>query len=106
MNDEFKKLIASDESETVEFKESFGKAAIETMSAFANSQGGFVCIGVDTRGICKGVAASEEQIKDWLNQIKMTTEPPLFPQYNIFELVGEVFFIRKFSQGLRKTGLG
>ena len=40
MNDEFKKLITSGESGTVEFKKSFGKAAVETMAAFANSEGG------------------------------------------------------------------
>ena len=40
MNKELKQLISSGESGTVELKESFGKAAIETMAAFSNSEGG------------------------------------------------------------------
>lgn len=47
MDHELKKLIALGESETVEFKASFGKAAIETMAAFANGEGGFLFIGVE-----------------------------------------------------------
>ncbi len=88
MNNELAKLIASGESGTMEFKESFGKAAIETMAAFANSEGGFLCVGVGNRGVCKGVVASEEQIKDWLNQLKMATEPALFPNYTVFDCEG------------------
>ena len=85
MNNELSKLIKSGESGTVEFKEHFGKAAIETIAAFANGEGGFLCIGVGDKGALKGVAVSEEEIKDWLNQLKMATEPSLFPQYNIYD---------------------
>ncbi|OIP31829.1 MAG: hypothetical protein AUK23_05825 [Deltaproteobacteria bacterium CG2_30_43_15] len=37
-----KKIIRTGESETVEFKESFNDAVIETLSAFANASGGTV----------------------------------------------------------------
>lgn len=39
MNKELEQFVASGESRTVEFKESFGKEAIETMTAFANGEG-------------------------------------------------------------------
>ena len=39
-------LIAAGESQTLEFKTSFDKASIESLVAFANSQGGTVLIGV------------------------------------------------------------
>ncbi|MEA3428553.1 MAG: putative DNA binding domain-containing protein [Thermodesulfobacteriota bacterium] len=90
MNNELAKLIASGESGTVEFKASFDKAAIETIAAFANNDGGFLCIGVGDRGVIKGVAATEEKIKDWLNQLKMATEPSLFPQHNTFNCDGHI----------------
>ena len=32
--------------------------------------------------------ASEEHVKNWLNQLKMATEPSLFPQYNIYAVDG------------------
>jgi predicted HTH transcriptional regulator len=43
MDKDLRQLIDLGESGTVEFKESFGKAAIETMTAFANGEGGFLC---------------------------------------------------------------
>ena len=60
MDTEFAKLIDSGESGTVELKKSFGKEAIETIAAFANSEGGFVCIGVNNQGELKGVTATDE----------------------------------------------
>jgi len=41
-------IIEQGESQTVEFKKSFNKAVIETLVAFANTQGGQVLIGVKT----------------------------------------------------------
>ena len=88
MNSQLAKLIESGESGTVEFKESFGKAAIETMCAFANAEGGFLCVGVGNAGKLKGISATGEEIKNWLNQVKMATEPSLFPQYKIIDQAG------------------
>jgi len=85
MNKALIKLIEAGESGTIEFKESFGKDAVEAIAAFANSEGGFLCIGIGNNGNITGVAASEEQIKDWLNQIKLSTDPALFPQYHVFD---------------------
>jgi ATP-dependent DNA helicase RecG len=90
MVSELAKLIDSGESGTIEFKKSFGREAIETITAFANSEGGFVCIGVNNQGELKGVAATDEVIKDWLNQLKMATVPSLFPRYKIFDQEGRI----------------
>ncbi len=86
MQTELAELINSGESGTVELKKSFGKETIESIAAFANSDGGFVCIGVTNQGETIGVTVTEETIKDWLNQLKMVTEPSLFPRYKIFDL--------------------
>ncbi len=42
--------IRKGESETMEFKSSFGKEVIETLSAFANTKGGKVLVGVSDKG--------------------------------------------------------
>ena len=47
-------IIRSGESETVEFKESFSDAVIETLSAFANASGGMVLVGIADDGTVKG----------------------------------------------------
>ncbi len=66
---ELTRLIRKGESETVEFKRSFGREAIETLCAFANTAGGVVLIGVDDDGAVKGVPAAQNVLRDWSNQI-------------------------------------
>ena len=73
-------LLTMGESPTMEFKSSFDKAAIETLTAFSNTSGGTVLIGVDDRGIIKGVETGKETIQNWQNQIKLSTSPSLFPE--------------------------
>ena len=71
-----KELLLSGESETVEFKTSFGKEAIETLVAFANTKGGTILIGVNDKGEVAGVKIGQVTIQNWVNQIKQT-RPPL-----------------------------
>jgi ATP-dependent DNA helicase RecG len=86
ITDDLLKLIRSGESETVEFKLSFGKEVIETAVSFANTKGGYIFIGLNDDGSAKGVSITEEQIKNWLNHIKMATLPQLFPQHHIYSM--------------------
>jgi ATP-dependent DNA helicase RecG len=48
---DLKKIISQDESETVEFKKSLseGKEIIKTISAFANTKGGRIFVGVSNQ---------------------------------------------------------
>ncbi|MBK8575371.1 MAG: putative DNA binding domain-containing protein [Elusimicrobia bacterium] len=66
-------LIRHGESETLEFKEAFGKHVFETVCAFGNSRGGTILIGVNDRGELKGISAGKEILKDWANQISQVT---------------------------------
>lgn len=66
-------VFKSGESETVEFKTSFDKETIETLSAFANTKGGAVFVGVTDTGNIKGVVLAKETIQNWINQIKMSS---------------------------------
>lgn len=70
-------LIHQGESSTLEFKQSFGKEAIETMCAFANAKGGRLLVGVQDNGTISGVAVTEETPQKIINQIKTQTEPGL-----------------------------
>ena len=45
-----KEIIASGESETVEFKESLDNSALECIAAFSNTNGGDLYIGVRDDG--------------------------------------------------------
>jgi len=70
-------LIDNGESETVEFKERFGKEVIQTVVAFANTCGGYLLIGVDDKGKIKGVDIGKETLKSWHNEILQSIEPKI-----------------------------
>lgn len=40
-------MLTAGESETIEFKTSFGRETIETLVAFANTAGGTVLVGIN-----------------------------------------------------------
>ena len=52
------------ESEIVEFKESLDSDAIESVSAFANTHGGTVLVGVVDNATVKGVTSGKETLCD------------------------------------------
>jgi len=82
---ELKKLLASGETETLEFKESFDKKTIEAAGAFANTKGGTILIGVSDRNEIKGVQIGKETLKNWANQISQSTEPRVIPEIELGE---------------------
>ena len=61
------KIIDAGESETVEFKNSFDREAIESLAAFANTKGGRVFIGISDDGKIRGVISGNETIQSWTN---------------------------------------
>jgi ATP-dependent DNA helicase RecG len=74
------------ESETVEFKKTFDREAIETLSAFANTHGGRVFIGVSDTGQVLGVDLGKETIQNWINQVKLSTANALIPDVELSTL--------------------
>lgn len=76
-------IIRAGESETVEFKESFNDAVIETLAAFANASGGTVFVGVSDNGMVRGVSISRKTIPQWLNEIKTKTDAAIVPVVEI-----------------------
>lgn len=76
---ELLECIAAGESQTLEFKASFDKTAIQSLVAFANAQGGRVLVGMSDRGHAIGVTLAKETLNEWLGQIKSATSPALIP---------------------------
>ena len=71
--------IAAGESQTLEFKTSFDKACIDTLVAFANTQGGTVLVGINDAGQVKGLTLGKESLNEWLVHIKAATSPSIIP---------------------------
>lgn len=73
------------ETQQAEYKKSFGKEVIVTLVAFANTNGGKVIVGVDDNGTVCGVDVGPETVQRYLNEIKTSTYPQLFPKIFIRE---------------------
>ena len=85
-----KELIERGETQSLEFKESLRlKDEIgETVSAFSNSDGGTVIVGVSNSGGVLGVDIGKNTLEELANYIKRNTDPQVFPSVKIQE-VGE-----------------
>ena len=76
-------MIAAGESEALEFKATFNKEAIESISAFANHKGGKVLLGIKDSGKVIGITPGPETIQNWINQVKQATSPSIIPEINL-----------------------
>ena len=76
---ELLQLIAVGESEQIEFKESFGDEALETVGAFANTHGGTLLIGVKDNGKINGTQIGKKTLEDLANRILESTDPRVQP---------------------------
>lgn len=69
---ELEAALQAGESETCEFRSSFGDEALRTLCAFANTRGGTLWVGVSDDGKVTGVVLGKETLRDWANQIRQT----------------------------------
>lgn len=83
--DKLLESISAGESEVIEFKESFGDKALEAISAFANSRGGALFIGIKDSGEICGIQAGKKTLEDIANRIQEATDPRLQPSLSILE---------------------
>jgi len=86
---DFLQLIAAGESDVLELKQSFNKEAIQTISAFANTKGGTLLIGINASNEIVGIQFGEETIQNYMNQIKQATSPSIFPDIETIEINGK-----------------
>ena len=77
------------ENQHIEFKSSFSDEVIETLSAFANTKGGRVLVGVRNDGEpIKNFIVGAESLQQWLNEIKTKTQPAIIPDANVIQYKG------------------
>jgi len=81
------KIIDSGETETVEFKESPADAFFKTLSAFANSKGGIVFLGIDKKAGIVGVDSSADFLTDFTNRI--VDKLSLYPDIETIDVQGK-----------------
>jgi ATP-dependent DNA helicase RecG len=77
------------ETQHIEYKSSFNEDVIETLVAFANSQGGKVYLGLNDNGkAVKNFTIGKESIQNWINEIKNKTQPLVIPDVKTVKMDG------------------
>jgi len=76
-------IISNGESETVEFKESFGTDAIETIGAFSNTRGGTLFVGIKDSGEICGIKTGKKTLEEIAHRINEVTDPRLHPSISL-----------------------
>ena len=79
------RILKVGENERVEFKQSLSerKQILEAISAFSNSKGGTVVIGIHPNNKVHGVTIGANTLENLSNEIKQNTDPTIFPSIEI-----------------------
>src|SRR5205807_10082084 len=94
--EQLKRLVASGESERLEFKKSTGdlKGGMETLCAFLNGQGGKVLLGVTESGKIRGQDISDSTLQDVAREILRLEPAATISQMRVpFEDTREVLML-------------
>ena len=80
-----KDIIKAGESETLEFKNSLSnmRDIIETITAFSNTLGGIILVGIDDKKNIYGVNIGKNTIESIANKIKQNTDPQIYPSISM-----------------------
>jgi len=81
---ELKKFIITGETESIEFKENLNNSLFETISAFTNTKGGIILLGVDKKGNIKGIDPSSKFLEDLTNRI--VNKLSIYPEIEVTEI--------------------
>ena len=76
-------ILKQGESLTVEFKESFQEEALQTVAAFANTQGGVLLLGVNDAGMPTGLTVGKATLREIADRIAACTEPRVVPDIQV-----------------------
>ena len=100
-------LLKEGESETVEFKPSLSQMdkIIESISAFSNTKGGTVIIGVSDKGEVLGVDIGKNTIEGLANQIKQNTDPMAYPSIRVEDMDKKQVVVIEVVEGKQKPVL-
>jgi ATP-dependent DNA helicase RecG len=89
---ELKTKIDLSESETIEFKNSLSEMdqILDSISAFSNTNGGAIYIGIADDGNINGVTIGKGTLETLANEIKLNTDPRLFPNIATEEINSKI----------------
>jgi len=92
------------ESETVEWKRSFGewKEIVVASAAMASLHGGQICIGVEPTGEVCGVQLGKGSLEDLANKIVQGTSPRVTPSISSIERDGKTIVVVSVSESTPK----
>jgi len=92
--EKIEELIKFGEGQNLEFKSSFNNELIETLVAFANTNGGRIIVGINQYNELSGIQVKPESVQNWVNEIKHKTSPSIIPDVEIIEIEDKtlVFF--------------
>ncbi|MEA2033045.1 MAG: putative DNA binding domain-containing protein [Euryarchaeota archaeon] len=101
------KLLEKGESETVEFKPSLSQTdkIMESVSAFSNTKGGMIVIGVSDKGEVVGVDIGKKTIESLANRIKQITDPMTYPSIYVEEITDKQVMVIEVVEGKQKPVL-
>ena len=96
---EIVKLLKEGESEKVEFKPSLSQTdkIMGSSSAFSNTKGGMIVIGVSDKGEVVGIDIGKKTIESLANRIKQITDPMTYPSIYVEEINDLTFTPPHFS---------
>lgn len=88
---EIRQLIKQGESQNIELKSSLSlkNKVGETISAFANTEGGTVLIGISDKKEILGVNIGKKTIEDLANFLKWNTDPEIYPDVKVRQVNGK-----------------
>ena len=107
MND-LLKLISGEESERLEFKESFKESIrlkeefCQAFSAFSNANGVSILIGFSNDRKVIGVDIGRNTLEDLANYIKRNTDPAIFPSVKILDAGGKRIIVIEVKESPEK----
>lgn len=101
------KVIGTSESAAVEWKPSLSQIneIIETIAAFANTEGGRLLVGVSKDGIVKGISIGKDTIESLVNRIAQHTEPKIHPRITLAKVEGKEIIMIEVKQSHDKLVL-
>jgi len=88
---QLRQLIQQGESQNIEFKSSLSlkNEVGETISAFANTDGGVILIGVSDESKILGVDIGKKTVEDLANWVKENTDPQIYPDMKVHQVDGK-----------------
>ena len=99
-----KELILAGETTTIEFKRK-AKSPIKIakeISAFANTKGGFLIVGVDDDGTIYGVRSEKSEIDIIETACQFNIDPPIEPEIEVIDLYGQDIVIASITESSTK----